>query len=108
MKVYELSQGYAVACASKLDGLETSDKYKVIKAVRALKKVADDYNGFIEQTKVSEKTEKEQIKIIEAEANREIEIPAFDKIKQEAFDKMLSANSWNAAQAMYMQDLLVE
>lgn len=108
MKVFELNQGYAVACASKLDGLETADKYKVIKAVRALKKVADDFNGFVEQTKESEKTEKEQIKIIDAEASREIEIPAFDKIKPEAFEKMMSANSWNAVQAMYMQDLLVQ
>lgn len=108
MKVFELNQGYAVACASKLDGLETADKYKVIKAVRALKKVADDFNGFVEQTKESEKTEKEQIKIIDAEANREIEIPAFEKIKPEAFEKMLSANNWNAAQAMYMQDILVQ
>lgn len=108
MKVFELNQGYMVACASTLDGLETADKYKVIKAVRALKKVADDFNGFVEQTKESEKTEKEQIKIIDAEANREIEIPAFDKIKPEAFEKMMSVNSWNVAQAMYMQDLLVE
>lgn len=108
MKVYELSQGYAVACASKLDGLETSDKYKVIKAVRALKKVADDYNGFLEQTKESEKSEEEQIKILEKESKREIEIPKFEKIKPEAFEKMMSANSWNAAQAMYMQDILVE
>ena len=51
MKTIEITNIYAVLNEAKLTKMEDADKFKVIKALRAIKPVAKGYEDFVEEAK---------------------------------------------------------
>lgn len=104
MNVFTITQVYNLLSSSKMNSLDASEKYKVIKAARALKNVSDDYQSFVETAKEKAKDDTELTEIVSKEAMREIELEV-EKIG-EIFDKLMKDNEWTVGQTIILEDLI--
>lgn len=104
MKTYEIVQAYGLLANSKMSSLSAEEKYKVIKTAKDLKKVADDYQSFVEETKKKAKDDKELNEIASMEATKEYEVE-IGKLG-DLFDKLMKDNDWTIGQAIILEGLL--
>lgn len=104
MKKYELVQAYGLLANSKMPSLSAEEKYKVINVAKELKKVADDYQSFVEEAKKKAKDDKELNEIASMEATKEYEVE-IGKLG-DLFDKLMKDNDWTIGQAIILEGLL--
>lgn len=91
----------------KSGDLEASDKYKIIKAVRALKPISEEFDKFIDQARETAKNNAEFNKLVNEEAMNEVDVPEYVRVSDETFDKIMKANpDLTFSQLMYIEDFL--
>ena len=142
MKTLDIISVYKVLNEAKLSKMDDSDKFKVIKAVRALRSIANDFEELVKDVqeklkdesfeemqekakKWQEEGEKTSIsveerksinqyfndysnkvdKCLKEEGEKDNEL-TFEKLTDEAFDKLTASNDWNVKTIIQVQDAL--
>lgn len=104
MKVLEAQKAFVTLSQSKMDGLTTEEKYKVLNAARKLKAASLEFEEFIKDTQEKVPDQKEQNQILSKKADEEITIE-IEKLG-DTFDKLMGANNWDVSQAMVLEDVI--
>ena len=104
MRVFEITQVYSLLTGSKMNSLDSNEKYKVIKVAEDLKKVSEDYQSFIESAKEKAKDDAELNEIVSKEAMRDCQLD-IEKIG-DTFDKLMKENDWTIGQTLVLKELL--
>lgn len=104
MKVLEAQKAFVALSQSKMDGLTTEEKYKVLNSARKLKLISLEFEEFIRDTQEKVPDLKEQNKIISKKAEEEVTIE-IEKIGG-TFDKLMGVNNWDVSQAMALEDVI--
>lgn len=106
MKTIEAINLYKALFNVKSDKLNGDDKHKLITNFRALKKVATDFQDFIEDTRNTIDGEKEINEVCNKEAMKEIEVN-IEKMGDEAFSALVDSNpEWTLGQISDFEDIL--
>ena len=142
MKTLDIISVYKVLNEAKLSKMDDSDKFKVIKAVRALRVITNDFEELVKDVqeklkdesfeemqakaqKWQEEGEKTSIsveerksinqyfndysnkvdKCLKEEGEKDNEL-TFEKLTDEAFDKLTASNDWNVKTIIQVQDAL--
>jgi lipase chaperone LimK len=136
MKTVEINSAYQVLYNAKLSKMENSDKFKVIRAIRAMKPIVTDFEDFQKDAQGHEEIvekaqqwqregEKTTLTIEErTEINKYLNYYnqrimecvkdeaekehelQVESLSEEAFGKLLESNDWNANKIMTIQDFL--
>ena len=100
MKTSKIVSVYKTMNDSKLTKMEDADKFKVIKALRAIKPISEGYEEFVKLTHEKLKDDKKE------EGDKENEL-TYDKLSEDAFGKYIASNDFNVSTIMDLQEVLV-
>ena len=136
MKTSKIVSVYKTMNDSKLTKMEDADKFKVIKALRAIKPISEGYEEFVKLTHEKLKDDKMQEmqsqgkeveysfeerkelneyfqnfnntieKLMKEEGDKENEL-TYDKLSEDAFGKYIASNDFNVSTIMDLQEVLV-
>lgn len=138
MKTIEIVNVYYLLRESKLNGMDSVSKFKIIRTAKKFKEITDSYVALVESAKerlkpenfdelvkkaVSDKATNEDKEICEKlnqtylqevnacvipEAFKELNLD-FEKLTEEQFGKLIEINSnWNVDQLMLLESIILE
>lgn len=143
LKVSEVIGVYSTLKDAKLTKMESADKFKVIKIMRPMQGVADEWDKFMENVdkklqkenheeiiqkarkwqEAGEKTtltdeekieinrylitfQKEKDECVKDELEKVVSLD-FEKLTQDAFEKLIDSNDWEVNKMMQLESLIV-
>lgn len=144
MKTSTIIEVYQLLNTAKLTKMESKEKFQVIKIMRAMKPVAEEWDSFVktmdeklkgenheemlakaqqwqkegekttlsldERMAVNEyfgKLDKERRELIASEQSKEVNI-LFDKLTEEAFERLVDSNDFNVGQILALQEAICQ
>ena len=144
MKTSTIIEVYQLLNNAKLTKMEAKEKFQVIKIMRAMKPVAEEWDSFIktmdeklrddnheemlakaqqwqkegekttlsldERMAVNEyfgKLDKERRELIASEQSKEANV-LFDKLTEEAFERLMDSNDFNVGQILALQEAICQ
>lgn len=142
MKTSTIIEVYQLLNTAKLTKMESKEKFQVIKIMRAMKPVAEEWDSFVKTIdeklkgehhedmlakaqqwqKEGEKTtlsldermavneyfgkfDKERRELIASERSKEVDV-LFDKLTEEAFERLVDSNDFNVGQIIALQEAI--
>lgn len=106
MKTIEAVNLYRILDGAKPTKMNSDDKHKLITNFLSLKKIATDFQEFVDTTRSSIEDEKEINMVCNKEAMKEIEVN-IKKMGNEAFNALVDSNpDWTLGQISYIGDIL--
>lgn len=109
MKTIEITNIYAVLNEAKLTKMEDADKFKVIKALRAIKPIAKGYEDFVEDAKNKLKGEDYDKMSEKAQAwNKDNQGKKVGELTQEEIDNLNTINTYFAEYNKRVENCLKE
>ena len=95
MKTIEITNIFAVLNEAKLTKMEDADKFKVIKALRAIKPIAKGYEDFVEEAKNKLKADDHDKMTEKARAwNKDNQGKKVGELTQEEIDELNAINKY--------------
>lgn len=105
MKVVELFSVYQFLTGIKTGNMKSADTLKLVKTVRNIKKVLEEFEALRDEFNAKEGDKKEMEETLNQELMKEVEV-SIEKLSEEAFNAMVEGNDLSVGQILLCEELL--